>query len=62
MTKNNSTPIRYNKTTSGLFFRCSCGKEVHGGSNIYVPVYEKFNSLTYGRAICEECYVKVKYV
>jgi predicted lipase len=47
---------KYNKTHSGIFFRCSCGKEVQGGSEIYVPVHEGNNSLTYGRAICNDCY------
>ncbi len=53
-------PNRYHKTTSGLFFRCSCSREIKGGSNIYVPVYLYENSLEYGRAICEECYNEVK--
>jgi hypothetical protein len=55
----NKMPSRYNKTTSGIFFRCTCGKEIHGGTDIYVPIYESTNFLMYERAICEECYRKV---
>ncbi len=61
------TKTEYNKTTTGIFGRCSkCSLELQGGSTIYVPKITEFDDqgkekkVTFGKSICKFCYEDIR--